>query len=91
MSRTRTALLTGAGALVAVFFLFPYTVMLLTALKPDAELVTIPPRLFPEHWTPANFLDVWNAAPIAQHLKVTLIVASASTALTVVAAAPAPY
>jgi multiple sugar transport system permease protein len=91
MSRTRTALLTGAGALVAVFFLFPYTVMLLTALKPDAELVTIPPRLFPEHWTPANFLDVWDAAPIAQHLKVTLIVASASTALTVVAAAPAAY
>ena len=31
-----------------LFFLFPYLVMLLTALKPDSELVTIPPRLFPQ-------------------------------------------
>jgi multiple sugar transport system permease protein len=87
----RTGLLVAAGATAAVFFLFPYVVMLLTALKPEGELVTIPPRLFPQHWTPGNFIDVWKAAPIAQNLKVTLIVASASTLLTVVAAAPAAY
>ena len=87
----RTGLLVAAGAVAAVFFLFPYLMMLLTALKPEGELVTIPPRLFPQHWTPGNFIDVWKAAPIAQHLKVTLIVASASTLLTVVAAAPAAY
>jgi multiple sugar transport system permease protein len=87
----RSSLLSAAGALIATFFLFPYLVMLFTALKRDDELVTIPPRLLPQNWTPANFLDVWDAAPIAQHLKVTLIVASASTALTVVAAAPAAY
>jgi multiple sugar transport system permease protein len=87
----RTGLLVVAGALAAAFFLFPYLVMLLTALKPEGELVTIPPKLFPQHWTPSNFLDVWKAAPIAQNLKVTLIVASCSTALTVLAAAPAAY
>jgi multiple sugar transport system permease protein len=89
--RLRPGVLAAAGALAAAFFLFPYAVMLLTALKPDSELVTIPPRLLPEHWTPGNFIDVWDAAPIAQHLKVTLIVASVSTLLTVAAAAPAAY
>lgn len=87
----RTWLLVAAGAAAAAFFLFPYLVMLLTALKPEGELVTVPPRLFPQHWTPGNFLDVWKAAPIATNLKVTLIVASASTALTIIAATPAAY
>jgi multiple sugar transport system permease protein len=87
----RSGLLAAVGAAVATFFLFPYAVMALTALKPDAELVSIPPRLLPEHWTPANFIDVWDAAPIFQHLKVTLIVASVSTLLTVIAATPAAY
>jgi multiple sugar transport system permease protein len=87
----RTGLLAVVGAATATFFLFPYAVMLFTALKPDAELVTIPPRLLPQDWSPGNFVDVWDAAPIAQHLKVTLIVASVSTALTIVAATPAAY
>jgi multiple sugar transport system permease protein len=87
----RIGLLVTAGAAAAAFFLFPYVVMLLTALKPEGELISIPPRLFPQHWEPGNFIDVWKAAPIAQHLKVTLIVASASTVLTIIAAAPAAY
>ena len=87
----RTGMLAAVGAAAAAFFLFPYAVMLFTALKPDSELVTIPPRLLPQHWTPSNFVDVWDAAPLAQHLKVTLIVASVSTLLTVSAAAPAAY
>jgi multiple sugar transport system permease protein len=87
----RTPLLVAAGIAAAAFFLFPYLIMLLTALKPEGELVTIPPKLFPQDWTPSNFIDVWKAAPIAQNLKVTLIVASASTMLTVIAAAPAAY
>jgi multiple sugar transport system permease protein len=87
----RTPLLVAAGIAAAAFFLFPYLIMLLTALKPEGELVTIPPKLFPQDWTPSNFIDVWKAAPIAQNLKVTLIVASASTVLTVIAAAPAAY
>jgi multiple sugar transport system permease protein len=87
----RTGLLAAVGAAAAAFFLFPYAVMLFTALKPDSELVAIPPRLLPQDWTPSNFVDVWDAAPLAQHLKVTLIVASVSTLLTVSAAAPAAY
>lgn len=90
-SPLRVGLLTAAGAAAAAFFLFPYVVMLLTALKPDNELVLVPPRLFPKDWAFDNFLDVWKVAPIATHLKVTLIVASVSTLLTVTCAAPAAY
>jgi multiple sugar transport system permease protein len=87
----RTGVLAAAGAAAAAFFLFPYAVMLFTALKPETELVSIPPRLLPQDWTWSNFVDVWDAAPIFQHLKVTLIVASVSTLLTVIAATPAAY
>jgi multiple sugar transport system permease protein len=87
----RVWLLMVAGGMTAVFFLFPYLVMLLTALKPDPELVTVPPRLFPQTWEFKNFLDVWNAAPIGRNLVVTLVVAGASTVISVGAALPAAY
>ena len=87
----RVWLLMIVGAATAVFFLFPYFVMFLTALKPDSELVTVPPKLFPEHWDFKNFVDVWKAAPIGRNLVVTLIVAGASTVISVAAALPAAY
>jgi multiple sugar transport system permease protein len=87
----RLWLLMIAGGVTAVFFLFPYAVMLLTALKPDHELITVPPKLFPQHWEFKNFVDVWKAAPIGRNLVVTLIVAGASTVIAVAAALPAAY
>ena len=47
---------TVAGQLVALALLAPYLVMLLTALKPEAELRTSPPRLLPSDWQPGNFV-----------------------------------
>jgi multiple sugar transport system permease protein len=87
----RVWLLMAAGGLTTAFFLLPYLVMLLTALKPDQELVSIPPRFFPQHWEFRNFIDVWKAAPIGRNLVVTLIVAGASTVISVAAALPAAY
>src|SRR5262249_44052764 len=46
------------GQVVAFAVLAPYLVMLLTALKPEAELRTTPPRLLPVDWRPGNFLAV---------------------------------
>jgi multiple sugar transport system permease protein len=91
LRRGRVSLLVAAGVLTAAVMLFPYAVMALTALKPDTELVTIPPRLFPRDWAFENFIDVWKVAPLWQHLKVTLIVASVSTVITLVTALPAAY
>src|ERR1043166_2184274 len=80
-----------AGGGLACAVLAPYAVMLLTALKPDAELRTTPTRLLPLAWHPGNFLDVLADPAFADWLRVSLVVASASTAVVVLAAAPAAY
>jgi multiple sugar transport system permease protein len=85
------AALTGAGALAALAALAPYLVMLVTALKPDAELRTTPPRLLPARWQPGNFLAVLGDPGFQSWLASSLVVAVASTAIVLVAGAPAAY
>ena len=87
----RRAALAAAGFALACAVLAPYGVMVLTALKPDAELRTTPPRMLPLAWRPGNFLDVIADPAFADWLRVSLIVATASTAIVVLAAAPAAY
>ncbi|HYB40454.1 MAG TPA: carbohydrate ABC transporter permease [Candidatus Methylomirabilis sp.] len=65
--------------------------MLLTALKPEGELRVTPGRLLPQSWRLANFADVLADPGFQQWLRVSLIVAVASTALAVAAAVPAAY
>lgn len=84
-------LLAGAGQVLALALLSPYLVMLLTALKPVAELRTTPPRLLPVVWQPGTFLDVLGDPAFQGWLSVSLVVALASTVLVVVAAVPAAY
>ena len=87
----RRAALAGAGALLAVALLAPYAVMLLTALKPEAELRTTPPRLLPERWRPGNFVAVLADADFQAWLGVSVVVAGLSTVLAVASAVPAAY
>jgi len=89
--RLRRAALTAAGVAVAVFFVAPYGVMLLDALKPAAELRASPPRFLPVAWQPQNFLEVVRDPAFRSALRVSLTVALASTALAVAAAVPAAY
>ena len=90
-SARRRAALTAAGLAVAVVLAAPYIVMVLTALKPDAELRTTPPRLLPIRWQPGNFLTVVGDPGFQSWLRVSLVVAAASTVLAVGAAVPAAY
>jgi multiple sugar transport system permease protein len=87
----RRAALAVAGQVVALAVLAPYLVMLLTALKPEAELRTTPPRVLPVDWRPANFLAVLTEPAFQDWLRVSLVVAALSTALVVLAAVPAAY
>jgi len=81
----------GAGGALAVAAVSPYLVMLLTALKPEAELRTTPPRLLPVVWRVENFAAVLGDPEFQTWLRVSLIVAVASTALVLLAALPAAY
>jgi len=87
----RRAALALTGQAVALAVLAPYLVMLLTALKPEAELRTSPPRLLPMDWQPGNFLAVLGDPAFQSWLRVSLVVAALSTALVVLAAVPAAY
>jgi multiple sugar transport system permease protein len=40
--------------------------MLFTSLKPEAEIVTYPPELFPHTWTLENYGNVWSRIPFAR-------------------------
>jgi multiple sugar transport system permease protein len=86
----RTAL-SGAGLLLALAILSPYLVMVFTALKPASELRITPPRLSPVRWQPANFVDVLADPDFQTWLRVSLVVALASTVIVVLAATPAAY
>lgn len=88
---TRRTVLPAMGFALALTVIMPYLVMLFTALKPDAELRTSPPRLTPTHWRLANFADVVRDPNFQGWLKVSLVVSLSSTALVLVAAIPAAY
>ena len=87
----RRALLSGAGLLLALVVLSPYLVMVFTAVKPEGELRITPPRLSPVRWQPTNFVDVLADPDFQAWLRVSLVVALASTVIVVLAATPAAY
>lgn len=89
--RARRVPLTGAGILLAVAVLAPYLVMLITAVKPDAELRITPPRLLPLRWHVGNFLEVVGDPAFQSWLKSSLLIAAASTIIVLVAGTPAAY
>jgi multiple sugar transport system permease protein len=85
----RKVILTGVAWLVGLAFVAPYLEMLVTALKPEKELMRS--TYLPTKWEWSNFVNVWKAAPIWQNMKVSLIVAGAATLVTLLCALPAAY
>jgi multiple sugar transport system permease protein len=53
--RRRAALLTLAGAAVAVFFLAPFSWLVLTSFMPESDALSVPPRWVPDRPTLANY------------------------------------
>ena len=87
----RRAALSCAGLALALLVLAPYVVMVCTAVKPEGELRTTPPRLTPVEWRPGNFLEVLGDPSFQAWLRASLVVALTSTAIVVLAATPAAY
>jgi multiple sugar transport system permease protein len=88
---TRRVALSCAGLALALLVLAPYAVMVCTAVKPEGELRTTPPRLTPIEWRPGNFLEVLGDPSFQTWLRASLVVALTSTAIVVLAATPAAY
>lgn len=76
---------------IGIFFVYPYINMFLTSLKPHDELSLTPTHRTPIHWQWRNYIDVWQAAPIASYLKSSLIISISATLLVLAVATPAAY
>jgi len=63
----------------AVLMAFPFVWQLLTALKSQAEAMTVPVRLLPQEWLWENVARVFEVLPFAEQLGVSTVVAIART------------
>ncbi len=78
-------------SIVALIFLAPMIWMVLSALKPGAEVFTTPPKLFGSAIQWSNFRDAWNYVPFGRFIINTFLVAAAGTIITVVTSAMSAY
>ena len=86
----RTALVAAAAYLIAALFLLPYAEMLITALRPQGELLER--NYLPRHFAWSNLTSMWGAAyGIGVSLRVSLEVAGGATLLVFLVAMPAAY
>jgi multiple sugar transport system permease protein len=76
---------------LVVVILFPFAVMISTAIKPRAEILAWPPTWLPSHMRLQNFADMWVAAGFGPALLNSIVVSAASTALCLLVAIGAAY
>ena len=74
-----------------VLVLFPYAVMVSTALKPTSEVMSYPPRWMPRHWSFASFPAMWVQAHFGTAIVNSVAIACGSVCLTLCIAVPAAY
>lgn len=80
-----------AGMVVVSFFLAPYAVMALDALRGSSEVLRSPPTFFPREWHLSAFTEVLSDDRFLNWLKTSLVVALAATVIVVLVATPAAY
>jgi len=78
-------------SLVALLFLVPIIWMVLSALKPSAEVFTVPPKLLGSEIKLGNFAEAWNYLPFGRFIANTVFVAGVGTLITLTASAMAAY
>lgn len=93
VEKTPNPWLMALGALlVAVFFSFPYMLMLISSLKTQADVRRIPPSYLPSEVQFSNYLDVWSSAVApGQSLLATAVISVGATLLVLLVATPAAY
>ena len=74
---------------LVVLVLFPFAVMLITALKPATEVLD--PTWWPSLLKFSNFVDMWSATGFGQALLNSLYVSAASTVAALIVSIPGAY
>ena len=76
---------------ICLFILYPYFVMVCTALKSRAEIFAMDGTLLPKVAMWSNFTDIWQKAPMAKYMVNSIIIAAGSTAIAMICGIPAAY
>jgi len=78
-------------SLICILILYPYFVMLCTALKSRAEIFSINGTVLPIEYMWSNFVDIWQKAPMAKYMLNSILVAGGSTIIAMICGIPAAY
>ena len=76
---------------ICMLILYPYFVMLCTALKSRAEIFSINGTVLPIDFMWSNFVDIWQKAPMAKYMINSVVIAGGSTIIAMVCGIPAAY
>ena len=77
-SKTEVGLVTALLFLVGFILSIPFLWMLLSAFKPNTELIQIPVRILPQTWTLENFTQLFTEMNFGIYLRNTLILVGCS-------------
>jgi multiple sugar transport system permease protein len=79
--------------LIAIVLLYacPFLYLILTSFKNPTEAISVPPAIFPHHWTLTNFNAALTAPGVPSALLHSLEAALISTVLSLALAVPAAY
>jgi multiple sugar transport system permease protein len=89
--RRQTVLLVAFTLAITFVMLLPLVWMVLTSVKPETDIVTFPPRLFPRQWTLQHYIDVWHRIPFARLYLNTIIFAGGVTVISLFLDSMAAY
>jgi multiple sugar transport system permease protein len=76
---------------LVIVILFPYAVMVSTAVKPGAEIMSFPPTWFGSRVQLSNFVEMWQKVGFGKALLNSLYVSLTASVLCLVIAIPAAY
>ena len=87
----RRTILYGVTLLVTILCLFPIIYAVFASFKPNREMFTYPPTLFPKKWTFEAYVYILSQKQYLKHFLNTWIVAGSSTVICVVLSSLAGY
>ncbi len=76
---------------ICAVILYPYFVMLCTALKSRAEIFSTNGTILPIEPLWSNFVDIWDKAPMGRYMLNSLMIAGGSTCIAMLCGIPAAY
>ena len=78
-------------SVICIVILYPYFVMVCTALKSRAEIFSINGTILPQKALWSNFIDIWTKAPMGKYMLNSLLIAGGSTLIAMICGIPAAY